>query len=95
MDDDMAAFYLTDYLVRQFDKLIWQGLGLDRYPELRDMYFGNYEKVIYLAQMPTAELEAQAKMEGFQGMREYGWEKVIAGETTIAEVLSATSSDMS
>ena len=41
-----------------------------------------------------AELEAQAKTEGFQGMRDYGWEKVIAGETTIAEVLSATSSDM-
>jgi len=41
-----------------------------------------------------SELEAQATAEGFRGMRDYGWEKVIAGETTITEVLSATSTDM-
>jgi hypothetical protein len=61
MDDEIAAFYLTDYLVRHFDTLIWQGLGLDRHPELRDDYFGNYEKIVYLAQMPTPELEALAR----------------------------------
>lgn len=60
-DDDMAAFFLTDYLVRQFDKLIWEGLGMDRHPELRDMYFANYEKVIYLAQVEDPELEAKAR----------------------------------
>lgn len=60
-DNDMTAFFLTDYLVRQFDKLIWEGLGLDRHPELRDMYFGNYTKVVYLAQLEDAALERRAR----------------------------------
>ena len=60
-DDDMTAFFLTDYLVRQFDKLIWEGLGMDRHPELRDIYFANYTKVIYLAQIEDPELELQAR----------------------------------
>lgn len=59
--EDFTAFFLTDYLARHFDKLIWQGLGLDRHPELLPDYFGNYEKVIYLAQMPTDELKTLAK----------------------------------
>ncbi len=59
-DDDMTAFFLTDYLVRQFDKLIWEGLGMDRHPELRDIYFANYTKVIYLAQIEDPALERQA-----------------------------------
>ncbi|MGI9412403.1 MAG: DUF1638 domain-containing protein, partial [Hyphomicrobiales bacterium] len=54
-------FFLTDYMVRQFDKLIWEGLGLDRHPELRDMYFGNYTKVIYLAQIEDDALEEKAR----------------------------------
>jgi hypothetical protein len=60
-DEDMTAFYLTDYIVRQFDKLIWEGLGLDRHPELRDSYFANYTKVIFLAQTEDAELQVKAK----------------------------------
>jgi hypothetical protein len=60
-DEDMTAFYLTDYIVRQFDKLIWEGLGLDSHPELRDSYFGNYNKVIFLAQTENAELQVKAK----------------------------------
>ena len=60
-DADMTAFFLTDYMVRQFDKLIWEGLGLDRHPELRDMYFGNYTKVIYLAQIEDDALEEKAR----------------------------------
>ena len=57
----MTAFFLTDYLARQFDKLIWEGLGLDRHPELRDIYFANYAKVIYLAQIEDPELERKAR----------------------------------
>ncbi|MDJ0993212.1 MAG: DUF1638 domain-containing protein [Dinoroseobacter sp.] len=49
-DEDMTAFFLTDFLVRQFDAFVWRPLGLDRHPELRDSYFGNYEKLVYQAQ---------------------------------------------
>ena len=48
--DEMTAFYLTDFSVRQFDAFIWKPLGMDRHPDLREMYFGNYEKVVYQAQ---------------------------------------------
>lgn len=60
-DDDMTSFFLTDFLVRQFDSIIVKGLGLDRHPELRDMYFGNYRKVVYISQVPTPALIAKAE----------------------------------
>ena len=47
--DEITAFYLTDFLVRQFDAFVWKPLGLDRHPQLRDMYFGHYEKLDYQA----------------------------------------------
>ena len=58
---EFTAFYLTDFLTRQFDTLIWKGMGLDRHPELLPMMFGNYEKLIYLAQTEDAELDAKAR----------------------------------
>jgi hypothetical protein len=60
-EEEPAAFYLTDYLVRHFDRLIIQGLGIDRHPELQDMYFGNYRKLVYLAQTEDAELQVLAE----------------------------------
>ncbi len=45
-----ARFYLTDFLAKHFDALVWQGLGLDRHPQLRDAYFGNYRRVVLLSQ---------------------------------------------
>ena len=60
-DAEPACFYLTDYLARHFDRLIIQGLGIDRHPELQDIYFGNYKKLIYLAQSDDAELRAGAE----------------------------------
>ena len=60
-DEEPGTFYLTDFLVRHFDRLVWQGLGLDRHPELLPMYFGNYTRVLYLAQSSTPELIEQAK----------------------------------
>ncbi len=48
--DEITAFYLTDFLVRQFDAFVWKPLGLDRHPDLRDMYFGHYETLVYQAQ---------------------------------------------
>ena len=60
--DDMTAFYLTDYLARHFDKLIWSGLlGLDRHPELLTDYFRHYTKVVYLAQTNDPALDAKAE----------------------------------
>ena len=56
-----ASFYLTDFLVRHFDRLVWKGLGIDRHPELLPLYFGNYRKLIYLAQTDAPELRAKAK----------------------------------
>ena len=60
-DQEFTSFYLTDFLVRQFDAFIMKPMGLDRHPELRDMYFGNYEKLIYQAQTDNPELTAKAK----------------------------------
>jgi len=60
-DEEFAAFYLTDYLARHFERLVIKGLGLDRHPELLPLYFGNYVKLVYLAQLPDPHLEQQAK----------------------------------
>lgn len=49
-DAEIGSFYLTDFLVRHFDRMVWQGLGLDRYPQLLPEYFGNYTRLVYLAQ---------------------------------------------
>jgi hypothetical protein len=56
-----GTYYLTDFLVRSFDRVVWRGLGLDRHPELRDDYFGNYERVVWLAQRPTEALRVKAE----------------------------------
>jgi Protein of unknown function (DUF1638) len=60
-DEDVTSFFLTDFLARHFDALVIRGLGLDRHPELLPMYFGNYERVIYLSQAPTSDLLARAE----------------------------------
>jgi hypothetical protein len=61
MEEEIGTFFLTDYLARHFERLIWRGLGLDRHPELLATYFGNYRRVVYLAQMQDAKLEALAE----------------------------------
>lgn len=60
-DTEFTAFYLTDFLVRQFDAFVWRPMGLDRHPELRDMYFGNYTKLVYQAQLDDPALDAKAQ----------------------------------
>ena len=60
-ETEFTAFYLTDFLVRQFDAFVWKPMGLDRHPELRDMYFGNYTKLVYQAQVNDPELDAKAE----------------------------------
>jgi hypothetical protein len=55
------TYFLTDFLVRSFDRLVWRALGLDRHPELRDEYFRHYARVVWLAQRPTPALHELAE----------------------------------
>ncbi|MCF4098343.1 DUF1638 domain-containing protein [Maritalea mediterranea] len=59
-DHEPGTFYLTDYLVRQFDTLVFKPLGLDQHPELRDAYFGNYTRLLYLRQNNDPKLNEKA-----------------------------------
>lgn len=59
-DDQPGTYVLTDFLVRSFARTVLRELGLDRFPELRDTYFGNYTRVVWLAQDPDPELHALA-----------------------------------
>lgn len=60
-EEEITAFYLTDLIARQFDAFVIQPLKLDKHPELRDMIFGNYTKIVYLAQTHDPELERKAR----------------------------------
>ncbi len=59
--EEPGCFFVTDFLARHFEKLVFQGLGLDRYPKLRDTYFAHYKKLIYLAQSDDGDLLARAE----------------------------------
>lgn len=85
--DDMRAFYLTDFLARQFDAFVWRPLGLDRHPELRDMYFGHYKTVVYLAQTDDPDLTAQARDAAERlGL---GFERRMTGYGALSDTLAA------
>ena len=58
---EIGTFYLTDFLLRHFERLVIQGLGLDTHPELFSMYFGNYRKLVYLAQQPSEDAIERAR----------------------------------
>jgi hypothetical protein len=58
---EIGTFYLTDFLLRHFERLVIQGLGLDKHPELFQTYFGNYRKLVYLAQRPSADAVEAAR----------------------------------
>jgi hypothetical protein len=60
MAEQPGTYFLTDFLARGFDRMVWRGLGLDRHPELRDDYFRNYTRVVWLAQRRTPQLERAA-----------------------------------
>ena len=60
-ESELGTLYLTDYLARHFDRLILQGLGIAEHPELRDLYFGHYTRVLHLVQVPDAGLDRAAR----------------------------------
>jgi hypothetical protein len=60
-DEELGTFFLTDFLTKHFDALVWRGLGLDRHPELRDTYFGHYRRVVLLSQAPGPALIERAR----------------------------------
>jgi hypothetical protein len=60
-DEEPATFWLTDFLARNFERLVIRGLGIDRHPELEQMYFGNYRRVVYLSQTDDPDLLAMAR----------------------------------
>ncbi len=60
-EEEPGTFFLTDYLARHFDRLIVGGLGLDRHPRLLKQYFGNYRRLVHLAQIEDAAVRAKAE----------------------------------
>jgi hypothetical protein len=55
-EEELGTLFLTDFLAKHFEPLLWQGLGLDRHPQLRDMYFGNYRRVVLISQSDDHEV---------------------------------------
>ncbi len=89
-DAELGTFYLTDFLARHFDRLIWQGMGLADHAELLPMMFGNYTRLLYLAQKPTDDLKRRAEAAAEQlGLRyeflETGYGELETGLQSIAE----------
>ena len=60
-EQELGSFYLTDFLAKHFERLVIKGLKLDQHPELRDQYFGNYTRVVYLSQEDNPSLRSLAK----------------------------------
>lgn len=58
---EIGSYFVTDFLVRHFDRLVWEGLGLDTRPEMLETYFGNYRDLVYLAQTDMPALQAKAQ----------------------------------
>ena len=60
-EQEIGTFYLTDFLVKNFDRLVIEGLGIQKYPSLKEDYFRNYKNVVYLAQKPDNGLQSKAR----------------------------------
>lgn len=61
VEEEIGSFFLTDFLARHFERLVWQGLGLDRHPHLLPIYFGHYRRVVHLAQTGDPALDQRAR----------------------------------
>jgi len=91
VDKELGSFFLTDYLVRNFKRLVIEGLGLDRFPELFDDYFKHYKKMVYLAQTENPELQELAKQHSDAFGLEYEYRFVgIQSLSPVVESIFAT-----
>lgn len=81
---EIGSYFVTDFLVRHFDRLVWEGLGLDTRPEMLESYFGNYRDLVYLAQTDTPELQAKARDAAKRLGLNYVYHKVGYGDLTDA-----------
>ncbi len=84
---EIGTFYLTDFLARHFQRLIIKGLGIDRFPQLKKEYFGNYRKLVYLAQRDDEETDARARQAAEYLELEY--ERVFTGDHHLQTALAA------
>ena len=62
MESELGTFFLTDYMVRHFERIVMQGMGLREHPALRDMYFGHYTRLLYMAQIEDPKLYKKAQV---------------------------------
>ncbi|MCH6565124.1 MAG: DUF1638 domain-containing protein [Gammaproteobacteria bacterium] len=86
-EEEPGTFYLTDFLARQFERLVIGTLGLDKHPELRSMYFGNYTRLVYLAQTDSDELTEMAQKAADRlGLR---FERIFTGTGEMVPALDA------
>ena len=86
-ENEPGTFYLTDFLTQHFERLVIGTLGLDKHPELKSMYFGNYTRLMYLAQTDSAELTELAKQAADTlGLR---FERVFTGTGEMLPALDA------
>jgi len=89
-EEELGTLYLTDFLARSFEIFIVKGLGIDRHPELQAMYFGNYKRLVYLAQLKDKSLEEKAKQAAERLNLDYEYRYTGFGElgTVLEEQLS-------
>ena len=86
-EEEPGTFYLTDFLARQFERLVIGTLGLDKHPELKSMYFGNYTRLVYLAQTDSDELTEMAQKAADKlGLR---FERIFTGTGEMVPALDA------
>jgi hypothetical protein len=90
-DEEAGSFYLTDFLVRHFERLVIRGLGLDRQPQLMPVYFGNYKRVVYLAQTRSEKLQEMARAHARKLGLEYVFEYHGDGPLTLTLAPSLSS----
>ena len=84
---EIGTFYLTDYLAKNFERLIVKGFGIDRFPELKAMYFGNYKKLVYLAQQDDAQTDQKAEQAAAYLNLKY--ERIHTGDAPFESALQA------